>query len=56
MQISANVATLLVLQKVIRGKFITGKLTKEEFFSIAVSKTKQSNTCTQRKALYPPTQ
>ena len=52
MQISGNVATLVVLQKVIRGKIRY----KREVFSIAVSKTKQSNTCTQSKALYPPTQ
>lgn len=30
MQISGNVVTLVVLQKVIRGKFVTRKLTKEE--------------------------
>lgn len=47
---------LLVLQKVIRGKFVTGKINKRGVFSIAVSNTKQSNTSTQSKALYPPTQ
>lgn len=47
---------LLILPKVIRGKFVTGKLTKGGAFSIAVSNTKQNNTCTQIKALYPPAQ
>lgn len=30
------------------------KINKRGVFSIAVSNTKQSNTCTQSKALYPP--
>lgn len=55
MQISANVVTLVVLQ-VMREKFITRKLTKEESFPSLSVRQNRANTRTQSKALYPPTQ